>query len=112
MTWVRNHFWAIRAKEYSLFLFLQLKTTFSGGTFEASDAWALALLDVNGVMFVVWMFVEIWPRALHSCERSFTLATRTLVCFNSDISVKSSECSILYNSIITIFCKRNVTYLS
>lgn len=44
----------------------------------------------------------------YSCERSFTLTTGTLatVCFNSDVSVKSSECLILLDVIITIFCKR------
>lgn len=64
-----------------------------------------ALLDVNGIVFVMQMFRNL-AQSMYSCERSFTLATRTLVYLNSDVSVKFSECLILLNSIITIFCKK------
>lgn len=75
---------------------------------KPGDARALALLDVNDIVSVMQMFVQIWPRAFIAVRKSFTLAMRTLatVCLNSDVSVKFSECLILLNSIITIFCKR------
>ena len=34
------------------------------------DAQALALLDVNGIVSVMQMFVEIWPRAFIAVRKS------------------------------------------